>query len=76
MARQLDLERRERQRLAEIEGSLNFHVYKMVLQLFFNLYEKSKCEEITSYKKMLNWLVNQSKQQFLSFQGRPDRLRA
>ena len=38
-----------------------FHVYKEVLQLFFNLYEKENIKGVVAYNKMLNSLLNKSK---------------
>ena len=50
-----------------------FHVYKKVLQLFFINYEKTNYSQIVSFKKMLNVLLNFSKNEFISFKANPDR---
>ena len=50
----------------EIEASVPFYIYKMVMQLFFNEYEKTSCSLIGGFGKMLNKLLNSSKQQFIS----------
>ena len=49
-------------------------MYKIILQLFFNEYEKTQCKEITSFKKMLNKLLDMSKKQFLSFNAKPEKV--
>ena len=50
-----------------------FHVYKKVLQLFFNLYKQANTENVTNYRSLLNNLLNHSKNQFASFKNNPDR---
>ena len=52
-----------------------FYVYKMVLQLFFTLYDKAQISQITSFKKLLNWFENESKQQFKSFKSNPAKVK-
>ena len=43
-----------------IEASVPFYAFKMVLELFFTEYEKTKCSSIVDYKKILNKLKNSS----------------
>ena len=62
-------EAHERQKLESISKSLAYKVFKQIVQLYFNLYDKESMENINSFKSILNILFNSSKQEFKSLKA-------